>query len=89
MKIKTKLLELEAIKVSSSNYHQVCEFVNGHHPTKAESPAIPRGAYFGIFVWTRHERQLARIGEYIVKTGEQSYQVYTEEELQNTFEIIE
>ena len=82
-------IAVEAIRVTDCNYASVCEFIVGHHPTKAESPTMARGKYFGIFVWTRHERQLARIGEYIVKIGETAYQVYSEEEFNRTFKILE
>lgn len=82
-----KPLELEAVEVTDSNYNAICDFVNGHHPQKADNPTIPRGKYFGVFVETRYGRQLARTGDYIVKVGEKEYRAYTPEEFINTFNI--
>lgn len=88
VRCKYKPLQLEAIEVTASNYQQVCDFVIGHHPTKADNPTIPRGKYFGVFVDSRHGRLLARLGDYIVRTGETDYRVYSREDFKETFELI-
>lgn len=87
VKCEYKVLEVEAIEVTESNYPSVCDFVEGHHPWKADNPTIPRGKYFGIFVETRCGRQLARIGDFIVKVGEREYRAYCRDEFNNTFII--
>lgn len=89
MNCRYKPLQLEAIEVTESNYQRLCDFIYGHRPTKADNPTIPRGKYFGVFVETRHGRQLARVGEFIVRTGETEYRVYSREEFVETFELIE
>ena len=78
---------MEAIVVTDSNYKSVCDFIDGHHPQKAVNPTIPRGKYFGIFVDTFYGRQLARIGDYIVKVGGTEYRVFNNEEFIRTFDI--
>ena len=84
-----KQLQVEAIEVTASNYRQVCDFVDGHHPQMADNPTLPRGKYLGIFVDTRYGRQLARIGDYIVKVGSMEYRAFCREEFTKTFNLIE
>lgn len=81
--------QVEAVVLTESNYMNVCDFISGHHPQKADNPCIPRGKYFGVFVESRYGRQLARIGDYIVKVGELEYRVFNPEEFRKTFTIIE
>lgn len=89
MAIEYKPLALEAIEVTEGNYHAVCDFVIGHHPTKADNPTIPRGKYFGIFIETVYGRQLARIGDFVVKVGEREYRVFSRDEFVRTFKLKE
>jgi hypothetical protein len=84
-----KPLQVEAVEVTASNYRQICDFVDGHRPRMADNPTLPRGKYFGIFVETRYGRQLARIGDYIVKVGDREYRAFCREEFTNTFNLIE
>ena len=88
MNVVCKPLRLTAIEVKADNYAAVCDFVVGHRPQKADNPTVARGKYFGIFVETRYGRQLAYIGDYIVRTGETDYRVYNREEFVNTFELL-
>lgn len=81
--------QVEAVILMESNYQAVCDFISGHHPQKADNPTMARGKYFGVFVETRYGRQLARIGDYIVKVGELQYRVFNPEEFRKTFTIIE
>ena len=87
LEITCNPLRLTAIEVSDTNYQSVCDFVFGHRPSKASNPTYPRNRYFGVFVETRYGRQLAHIGDYIVRTGETDYRVYTREEFMRTFKI--
>ena len=84
-----KPLELEAVEVAESNYKGICDFVDGHHPQKADNPTIARGKFFGVFVETRYGRQLARIGDFVVKVGDREYRVFTRDEFTRTFTLKE
>lgn len=85
MEVTYNPIRLTAIEVKDTNYQAVCDFVFGHRPMKATNPTYPRSRYFGIFVETRYGRQLARIGDFIVRTGDTDYRVYTADEFQKTF----
>lgn len=89
IKCEYKQLQGEAIVVTASNYQSVCDFVNGHKPQKADNPTYPRGSYFGVFIETRYGRQLARIGDYIVRVKEHDYRTYTTDEFNETFKVID
>ena len=77
-----KPLEVEAVEVTESNFKEICDFVDGHH-----NPTMPRGRYLGVFIDTRYGRQLARIGEYVVKVGAMDYRTYTRDEFVRTFNL--
>lgn len=88
MKIRCKAVDCEAIKVTDSNFLKIREFASGTYVTKADNPSIPRGKYFGVFVRTRYGRQLAYIGDYIVKLGDGQFRVVANDEIGGLFEII-
>ena len=82
-----KPLEVEAVEVTESNFKEICDFVDGHHPQMADNPTMPRGKYLGVFIETRYGRQLARLGEYVVKVGAMDYRTYTRDEFVRTFNL--
>ncbi len=84
-----KPLELEAVEVTDANYRSVCDFVEGHRPQRADNPTMPRGKYFGVFIDTRYGRQLARVGDFIVRVGDREYRAFTRDEFIRTFNLKE
>ena len=87
MEVTYNPIRQTAIEVKDMNYKAVCDFVFGHRPMKATNPTYPRNRYFGIFIETRYGRQFARIGDFIVRTGDTDYRVFTKEEFIKTFKI--
>lgn len=87
LEVVSNPLRLTAVEVTEKNYQAVCDFVFGHRPSKASNPTCPTNRYFGVFVETRYGRQLAHVGDFIVRTGETDYRVYTREEFMRTFKI--
>lgn len=67
------------IQLTEYNYDNVCDFAKGQSIRKVDNPTIPKGKYFGISLYNCFGKNIAYIGDYIVRLSEDKYMVFPQE----------